>query len=159
MRSEIGTVTILGQEPPEVTIDEAILTELVAGARQRGSISLEDLRKELPVDSMTIEDISVVLARLDEAGFDLDIDPALLSSPHHASPPHETTISKPEPTGLPETETESQKQPSSFPTATTGTIKNAPAARRSNAVLSPSMLPWILAFAIILLAVFAAFAT
>ena len=140
-----------------MTIDEAILTKLVAGARQRGSISLEDLRKELPVESMTTEDISVVLVRLDEAGFDLDIDPALLSSPHHASPPHETPISKPEQTGLPETETAPQKQPSSFPTTTGGTIKKEPPARRSKAVLSPSMLPWIVAFAIILLAVFAAF--
>lgn len=142
-----------------MTIDEAILTKLVTGARQRGGISLEDLRKELPVDSMSIEDISVVLARLDEAGFDLDIDPALLSSKHHASPPHETTVSKPEQTGLPKTETAPQMQPSSFPTSTNGTIKKAPAARGSKAVLSPSMLPWILAFAIILLAVFAAFAS
>lgn len=147
------TVTILRQEPPQVTIDEAILTKLVAGARQRGSISLEDLRKELPIDSMTIEDISVVLARLDEAGFDLEIDPALLSSTHPASPPHGTTQKE-----LPEAETAPQKQPSRFPTSTDGTIK-APAARRTKAVLSPSMLPWILAFAIILLAVFAAFAS
>jgi hypothetical protein len=142
-----------------MTIDEANLTKLLADARQRGSVSLEDLRKELPIDSMAIEDISVVLARLDEAGFDLDIDPALLSSTHHAPPPHETTIPKPEQAGLPETETAPQKQPSTFPTATGGTIKKAPAARRSKAVLSPSMLPWILAFAIILLAVFAAFAS
>lgn len=159
MLSKIGTVTIFRQEPPEVTIDEAILTEVVTAARQRGSISLEDLRKELPLDSMTIEDISVVLARLDEAGFDLDIDPALLSSTHHASSPHETTTSKPEQTTLPETETAPQKQLRDYPTTTGGSINRAPAAGRSKAGPSPSILPWILAFAIILLAVFAAFAT
>jgi hypothetical protein len=41
---------------------------------------VDDLREASPVDGMRIEDISQVLARLEQAGFDLEIDPSLLIS-------------------------------------------------------------------------------
>jgi Sigma-70 factor, region 1.1 len=59
---------------------EAALSDLISLARRRGSLTMEDLRKALPVDSMTVVDLSHALTRLDQAGFDLEIDPTLLLS-------------------------------------------------------------------------------
>lgn len=141
-----------------MSVNEAILAELVNLARQRGSISMEDLRKALPIDSMTIEDISDVLARLDEAGFDLEGDPSLFSPTRRATPQDATSISKPEQTGLPEIESESKRQPLGLPTSVGDPVMKKHTARRLEAAASAPMLPWVAAFVIVVLAVFAAFA-
>ena len=141
-----------------MTVNEATLTELVDLARQRGGISLQDLRKAFPIDDMTIEDISDVLARLDKAGFDLEIDPALLTSTRHATAQDATTNAKPEQTRLPEMGSELGRHPPGSPTSTGDPIVKQHTARRSDAAASAPMLPWVLAFVIVVVAVFAAFA-
>lgn len=50
--------------------------------QQRGGLQIDDIREALPVDTMTTAELSNVLARLEEAGISVDIDPALLSGHH-----------------------------------------------------------------------------
>lgn len=141
-----------------MNLSEAALIELISHARQRGGISMEDLRKALPLHSMTIEDISHVLTRLDEAGFDLEIDPTLLLPEDKAAPKDAAPVAKREQTELPETMPEGRRQRTSFPTSADEPILKKHTVRRSDSTASAPMLPWILAFAIVVLAVFAAFA-
>ena len=136
-------------------VNEATLTELVNRARQRGSISMEDLRKALPIDGMTVEEISDVLVRLEEAGFDVDTDPHLLSPKRRVAPLDVTTLSKP---GQAETPAEAKRQSTSSPTSTDGPLKKPHTARRPRDLVSAPMLPWVVALVIVVLAVFAAFA-
>jgi hypothetical protein len=136
---------------------EAALTDLISLARRRGSLSIEDLRRALPVGSMTVEDLSLVLARLDQAGFDLEIDPALLLPHNETAARGATPAAKHDEAEMSEPMPEGRQQQTSLPTSTDApTLKNA--ARPSNAAASAPMLPWILAFVIVVLAVFAAFA-
>lgn len=141
-----------------MNLNEADLIELTSLARQGGSISMEDLRKVLPIDSMTAEDLSHVLARLDEAGFELAIDPTLLRPEDNMAQKGVTPLVTREQTGLPETAPERSEQRTSLPAPTGKTILKNHAIRRSEPAASAPMLPWILAFAIVVLAVFAAFA-
>lgn len=133
---------------------EAALDELVSLARQRGGISMEDVRKALPIDSMTVEDIARIVARLDEAGFDLEIDPGL------RSPEGQTTSYAPaaklDPVELPEQQ--AGRQRTGPPFSAGEPIMERHAARRSASAAWAPALPWVLAFAIVVLAVFAAFA-
>lgn len=141
-----------------MNLSEAALIELISLARQRGGVSIEDLRKALPIDSMTAEDISHVLARLDEAGFDLEIDPRLLLSEGKTAPKEVAPGAKHEQTELPETVPEGRSQPTSSPASAGGSgIKNK-TTRSLEASTSAPMLPWVIAFAIVVIAVFAAFA-
>ena len=137
---------------------EAALTDLKSLARGRGSLTMEDLQKALPVDRMTEQEMAHVLARLDEAGFDVEIDPTLLR-------PGNETPAKDAPSPAKRGETEAyepmpggKQQPTSLAAAAgTPVLKSHTAPQSSPAAAAP-MLPWILAFAIVVLAVFAAFA-
>ena len=142
-----------------MNLSEAALTELISLARQRGSISMEDLRKALPIESMTAADIAHVVARLDEAGFDLEIDPTLLLSEDKSI----AKSAKGEEAGLPETvpakaEQRKAEQRTSFSTPACEPILSHRKARSSEPAASAPVLPWVIAFAIVVLAVFAAFA-
>jgi hypothetical protein len=137
---------------------EAALNDLISRARGRGSFTIEDLRKAFPVDSMTVEDISQVLARLEQAGFDLEIDPALLLPGQKAAPGGEAPVAKRDETEWPKPMPEGRRQPakpSDFETRAVGEKRYSTAFRLFS---SAAMLPWIVAFAIVTLAVFAAFA-
>lgn len=46
--------------------------------RQRGGLDIDDIRRALPVDTMSIEELSDVLAHLEEAGIPVEIDSVLL---------------------------------------------------------------------------------
>ncbi len=61
----------------------AAVDHLIELGRQRGGLGIDDLRRALPIDAMTIEEISGVLARLEEAGISLEIDRAMLTPRHH----------------------------------------------------------------------------
>jgi hypothetical protein len=138
-------------------LHEAALTDLISLARRRGSLSMEDLRRALPVDSMTVEELSHVLARLDQAGFDLDIDPTLLSPDHEAVAKTAAPVTQRDEIELSEPMPEGRQPQTSRPaSADTPVLKNHTA--RHNSAASAPMLPWILAFAIVVLAAFAAFA-
>jgi hypothetical protein len=45
-------------------------------------LEIDDIRQALPIDTMTIEEIADVVARLEEADISVDIDAGLLT-PHH----------------------------------------------------------------------------
>jgi|GEM_PF-5325921 len=136
---------------------ETALTDLISLARRRGSLSMEDLRRALPVDSMTVEDLSHVLARLDQAGFDLEIDPALLL-PDNQTARGAAPVAKRDETEVSEPKPEGRQQQASLPASADAPVLKKHTARHSNSAASAPMLPWILAFAIVVLAVFAAFA-
>jgi hypothetical protein len=51
-------------------------------SRQRGRLGIADIQQALPVDTMSIEELSDVLAQLEEAGIPVEIDSALLT-PHY----------------------------------------------------------------------------
>lgn len=136
---------------------EAALDELVSLARRRGGISMEDVRKALPIDSMTVEDIARIVARLDEAGIDLEIDPSL-HSPEGQTPSDVTPAAKLDPADLPEVAQQAAGQRTSPPFSAGAPILKRHAARRSDSAVWAPAFPWVLAFAIVVLAVFAAFA-
>ena len=50
--------------------------------RQRGGLDIDDIRRALPVDTMSIEELSDVLAHLEEAGIPVEIDSVLLTPRH-----------------------------------------------------------------------------
>jgi hypothetical protein len=137
-----------------MSLDEAALIELMDLARRRGGLAVEDLRAALPIDSMTIDEISHVLARLDEAGFDLEIDPALLLPERGMTPKGETPIA----TTLSQTAPVTREQRTELSSFGGRANSETRAGRRSDPTASAPMLPWILAFAIVVFAVFGAFA-
>ena len=60
---------------------------LIEMGRQRGGLDIDDIRRALPVDTMSIEELSDVLAHLDEAGIPVEIDFDLAnSSPPKSAP-------------------------------------------------------------------------
>lgn len=57
------------------------IDQLIALGRQRGSLEIGDISAVLPVDSLSIDEISHVMAVLEDAGISVEIDPAFLSPP------------------------------------------------------------------------------
>jgi hypothetical protein len=86
-----------------MSLNEATFDRLINLARQRGSVTTNDLREVLPIDQMTVEDISDVITRLEEADVDLEIDPVLLLPTRGIARKAPTPISKPAQPSLPET--------------------------------------------------------
>lgn len=78
-----------------MTLDARALDELVDTARQHGGVSIEDVRRRVPIERMTVEELSHVLARLDEEGLDLEIDPmTILSADGAASEKRTSTLNR-----------------------------------------------------------------
>ena len=50
--------------------------------RRRGGLEIDDIRQALPIDTMTAEELAGVLARLEEAGIPVEIDPVMLTPRH-----------------------------------------------------------------------------
>lgn len=138
-----------------MTINEAALIELIDIAHRHGSVSMEDLRRVLPIDSMTPEEISHVVARLDEAGLDFEIDPALLLPRHDTARKIVAPAAKPGQTELVETSPEGSRQQTSFPASADAPMLRKASIRRAESTYSAPMFPWIFAFAVVVLAVFA----
>ena len=136
---------------------EAALVDLIDLARRRGKLTMEDLRNALPLESMSVEDISLVLTRLDKAGFDLEIDPDLLLPENKIAPQATAPVTTSEQTEFPKTVTKSRGQGTGFPTPTSEPTQKNHATRRADYAASAPMLPWIAAFAIVVLAVFVIF--
>ena len=60
-------------------IGKDILDRLLARGRERGYVTTEDLKNELPVGSMSPDDISLVVAHLEERGVAVELDDSLLA--------------------------------------------------------------------------------
>jgi Sigma-70 factor, region 1.1 len=63
-------------------ISTTAIDRLMQRGRRRGGLEIDDIRQTLPIDTMTIEEVADVVARLEEAGIWVDIDAGLLT-PHH----------------------------------------------------------------------------
>ena len=65
------------------------LDRLMQLGQRRGGLGIDDIRQALPVDTMTTEELADVLARLEEAGISVEIEPTLLTPRHRKMIPHE----------------------------------------------------------------------
>jgi hypothetical protein len=80
----------------QAAFDRATLDRLIILGRSQGGLGPDDLRRALPVDRMSAEDIAMVLIELEEAGIPVDPDEALLPSGGRPLPPS-GTVRLPEP--------------------------------------------------------------
>ncbi len=51
---------------------------LVELGRRKGSLDIDDIKQEMPIDSMTTEDLAGLVILLEEHGISIDLDPELL---------------------------------------------------------------------------------
>jgi hypothetical protein len=66
---------------------DASYRRLLELGKQQGGLTAEDLRQALPIDQMSMDEISRVLVRLEDAGIPVEIDQALFSPGHRNSGP------------------------------------------------------------------------
>ncbi|MXQ14178.1 RNA polymerase sigma factor region1.1 domain-containing protein [Microvirga makkahensis] len=60
-------------------LDSNILDRLISLGRERGHLTTEDLRARLPIESMSAEDIALVVVHLEETGVPVELEPGLIS--------------------------------------------------------------------------------
>jgi hypothetical protein len=106
--------------------DADIVDKLTRLADGRGALSAAELRRVVPVETMTVEDIAALIAELEERGVTVAIDAALLSSRHAVLPETRAAAA-----GRPRIETQ-PPAPSVKPVAST----SAPAAASGPAAAS-----------------------
>ena len=70
-------------------ISTTVVDRLIQLGRRQGGLEIEDIRQALPIDTMTIEELADVVARLEEAGISVEIDAALLTPRHQKMAPPE----------------------------------------------------------------------
>lgn len=59
--------------------DNGTLARLISLGHERGQLTTEDLRTSLPIDSMSAEDIALIVVHLEEAGVPVELEDSLLS--------------------------------------------------------------------------------
>ncbi|WP_114859281.1 hypothetical protein [Azospirillum brasilense] len=65
-----------------MTIDDATLQRLIGKGRTHGNrLSVEQLGQDVPVETMTPEEVAVVVERLEAAGIDVELTDARLKRP------------------------------------------------------------------------------
>jgi len=69
------------------TVNEAAIGELTAIGRRQGRLGLDDVKRVLPVDRMSADELAEAMARLEDAGIEVDLDPDLLRPRYDAAPP------------------------------------------------------------------------
>ncbi|AWN49299.1 hypothetical protein DK419_25560 [Methylobacterium terrae] len=106
----------------QAAFDRTTLDRLIALGRSRGGLTPDDLRRALPVDRMSAEDIALVLIELEEAGVPVDPDEVLLQQGRPLPPAGAIRLPEPPP---PEA---AAPTPESPPAATAA---SAPAPRRA----------------------------
>jgi hypothetical protein len=62
-------------------LDSNTLDRLISLGRERGHLTTEDLRASLPVESMSAEEIALVVVHLEETGVPVELEESLLA-PH-----------------------------------------------------------------------------
>jgi hypothetical protein len=62
-------------------ISTTAVDQLMQLGRRRGGLQIDDIRQVLPVDTMSIEELADVVARLEEADISIEIDAGMLT-PH-----------------------------------------------------------------------------
>jgi hypothetical protein len=62
-------------------LDSNTLDRLIALGRQQGQLTTRDLETNLPIQSMSAEDIALIVVHLEEAGIPVELDDSLMA-PH-----------------------------------------------------------------------------
>jgi len=70
-------------------ISTTVVDRLIQLGRRQGGLEIKDIRQALPIDTMTIEELADVVARLEEAGISVEIDAALFTPRHQKMAPPE----------------------------------------------------------------------
>jgi hypothetical protein len=65
--------------PMQQALDRNTLDRLIALGRQQGFLTNEDLRVSLPVDSMSTEELALIMVHLEESGIPVELEDDLLS--------------------------------------------------------------------------------
>lgn len=60
-----------------MTAPDAAVKALMDLGRRQGRVSTEDVRRLLPLDAITVEELANLILRLEERGIAVDVDPAL----------------------------------------------------------------------------------
>jgi hypothetical protein len=60
-------------------LDSTTLDRLISLGRERGHLTTEDLRASLPIESMSAEDIALIVVHLEETGVPVELEDSLLS--------------------------------------------------------------------------------
>jgi hypothetical protein len=71
------------------------LRDLAALGQLRGALTVDDIRKSLPIDRMSDEDVAATMAYLEEKGIEVLVDPKLLVGSPRPSPEarrHQPTV-------------------------------------------------------------------
>ncbi|MCB5175122.1 MULTISPECIES: RNA polymerase sigma factor region1.1 domain-containing protein [Microvirga] len=68
-------------------IDRNTLEGLIALGRQRGRLTNQDLQAALPTESMSVEDVALIVVELEEAGVPVDLEDSLLAPRQHVQVP------------------------------------------------------------------------
>src|SRR4051795_11797758 len=61
---------------------DADVERLIVLGRQRGGLTTEDLRRALPLDRMSADEVASLVTRLDDANVPVGIDPRLFTPAH-----------------------------------------------------------------------------
>lgn len=68
-------------------LDRNTLDRLITLGRRQGQLTTEDLRATLPVESMSAEEIALIVVHLEESGIAVELEDSLLTSgPRSAAP-------------------------------------------------------------------------
>ncbi|HLM39737.1 MAG TPA: RNA polymerase sigma factor region1.1 domain-containing protein [Microvirga sp.] len=68
-------------------LDRNTLDRLITLGRRQGQLTTEDLRASLPIESMSPEEIALIVVHLEESGVPVELEESLLSpAPRSASP-------------------------------------------------------------------------
>jgi hypothetical protein len=75
----------------QASVDDTFLSptdlqRLRAAAQARGRLSLDDLKRTLPIELLSTEQIARVVGELEDAAIDIEIDPTLMRPSHKAAP-------------------------------------------------------------------------
>jgi hypothetical protein len=142
----------------EMNLHEAAVIDLINLGRRRGGLTMEDLRKVLPISSMTTDEITHALARLDEAGVDVAVDATLFLPMEKAAVTNATPAAKCDEAAPPKPMLEERRQQTDLAASLGEPALKDHERRRSESSASEAIYPWLIGFAIILAVVFAAFA-
>jgi hypothetical protein len=61
-------------------LDRNTLDRLISLGRKQGHLTTEDLRTSLPINSMSAEEIALIVVHLEEAGIPVELDDSLISA-------------------------------------------------------------------------------
>jgi hypothetical protein len=68
-------------------LDSNTLDRLISLGRKQGYLTNQDLEANLPIESMSAEEIALIVVHLEETGVPVELDDHLISANHQPTPP------------------------------------------------------------------------